>query len=93
MCYFVYMNAEIGVRELRNEVSEVLRRAEAGEEIVVTVRGRKVARVVAADARPSTMPAEIFVAGMSKVGADSELLEDLRTFGGTIDEIDSWLDS
>ena len=33
-------------RELRNNVSEVLRAAEAGETFTVTVRGRPVARLV-----------------------------------------------
>ena len=33
-------------RELRNNISEVLRAAEAGETFTVTVRGRPVARVV-----------------------------------------------
>jgi prevent-host-death family protein len=37
--------ATIPQRELRNHVSEVLRRAEAGERIVVTVDGRPVAEL------------------------------------------------
>ena len=32
-------------KELRNNVAEVLRRAEAGEEIVITVAGRPVAQL------------------------------------------------
>ena len=32
-------------KELRNRVSEVLRRAEAGEELTITVAGRPVARL------------------------------------------------
>ena len=32
-------------KELRNNVGEVLRRAEAGEEITITVAGREVARL------------------------------------------------
>lgn len=35
----------IGVRELRNNISGVLRRAEAGERVVVTVDGRPVAQL------------------------------------------------
>ena len=35
----------IGVRELRNQVASVLRRAGAGERVVVTVDGRPVAQV------------------------------------------------
>lgn len=37
--------ATIPQRELRNDVSKVLRRAEAGERIVVTVDGRPVAEL------------------------------------------------
>jgi prevent-host-death family protein len=43
-------------RELRNNVSEVLRRAEAGERIVVTVDGRPVAELgPVSGARAATM--------------------------------------
>lgn len=37
--------ARIPQKELRNNVGEVLRRAEAGEELTVTVAGRPVARL------------------------------------------------
>jgi prevent-host-death family protein len=37
--------ATIPQKELRNHVSEVLRRAEAGEEITITVAGRPVAQL------------------------------------------------
>jgi prevent-host-death family protein len=37
--------ATIPQKELRNNVSDVLRRAEAGEELTVTVAGRPVARL------------------------------------------------
>jgi prevent-host-death family protein len=37
--------ATISQKELRNNVDEVLRRAEAGEEFTVTVAGRPVARL------------------------------------------------
>jgi prevent-host-death family protein len=37
--------ATIPQKELRNNVSEVLRRAEAGEEITITVAGRPVAQL------------------------------------------------
>lgn len=38
--------AEVGIRELRDHLSRYLERAEAGEEIVITDRGRAIARVV-----------------------------------------------
>lgn len=37
---------EIPARDLRNHVSEILRRVESGEEMVVTVSGRPVATLV-----------------------------------------------
>jgi prevent-host-death family protein len=37
--------ATIPQKELRNHVSEVLRRAEAGEELTITVAGRPVAQL------------------------------------------------
>ncbi len=38
----------VGLRELREEAAELLRRVEAGEEITITVSGRHSARLVAA---------------------------------------------
>ena len=42
MCYM----KQVGVRELRQNASAVLRRVEAGEVVEVTDRGRAVARIV-----------------------------------------------
>lgn len=38
--------AEVGIRELRDHLSRYLDRVQAGEEVVVTDRGRAVARVL-----------------------------------------------
>ena len=38
--------SEVGAFEAKNRLSELLRRAEAGEEIAITNRGRVVARLV-----------------------------------------------
>lgn len=43
--------ATVAQKELRNNIGEVLRRAEAGEEITVTVAGRPVARLGPAERR------------------------------------------
>ena len=40
------MNDTVGLPELRQRASELVRRVEAGEEIVVTVAGRPAARLV-----------------------------------------------
>jgi len=41
----------VGLRELRQQASELVRRVEAGEEITITVAGRPSARLVAAAPR------------------------------------------
>lgn len=46
MCYHGAMST-VGLRELRQRASELVRRAEAGEEITVTVAGRPSVRLVA----------------------------------------------
>lgn len=45
MCYSVWMRT-IGLRELRQQASEFVRLAEAGEQVTVTVAGRPAARLV-----------------------------------------------
>jgi prevent-host-death family protein len=40
--------ATVGLRELRQDASEIVRRVESGEEIDVTVAGRLAARIVPA---------------------------------------------
>lgn len=71
MCYM----ARIGVRELRNDVSGLLRRVESGERLTVTVNGREVARLVPLDERPEFKPWGWF----EKIPlADAALASDLR---------------
>jgi prevent-host-death family protein len=50
MCYIGGMTA-IGLRELRQDASELVRRVEGGEEIEITVAGRLAARMVPAAPR------------------------------------------
>lgn len=45
MCY-LFLVSTIGVRELRQSASEILREVEAGQPATVTVAGRPVARLV-----------------------------------------------
>ena len=53
--------ATIPQRELRNNCSEVLRRAEAGEEIEITVHGRPVARLTGIPGRRRWVPVAEFM--------------------------------
>ena len=48
MCYNDDMGTPVGLRELRQDASELVRRVEAGEEIDITVAGRLAARLVPA---------------------------------------------
>ena len=48
------MTETVGVRELRQQASELIRRVETGEEIIIAVSGRPAARL-APLARPSRM--------------------------------------
>lgn len=50
MCYIAGM-ATVGLRELRQHASDLVRRAEEGEEITITVAGRPGARLVPATPR------------------------------------------
>ena len=82
--------ARIPVRELRNRVSEVLRRVEAGETLEVTVNDRPVAVLMPRSTRPATMPTQAFLAGL--VQADPDLRRDLETqlTESTDDLADPW---
>lgn len=47
MCYRGFM-VTVGLRELRQDASDLVRRVEEGEEITITVAGRPSARLVSA---------------------------------------------
>jgi prevent-host-death family protein len=68
---------DIPARDLRNDVSAVLRRVEAGERLRVTVSGRPVAELVPLPARPRSIPWEAFIEGAEDWRADSGLASEL----------------
>lgn len=68
----------MSVRELRNDVSKVLRRVEAGEALVVTVNRRPVARLVPIDRRRTYVPLAELAEALQYASADHALLDDLR---------------
>lgn len=61
---------EIGLAELRQNASEVVRRVEKGEELVITVSGRPAARVVGVGKRTWMSAGEV-----------REILRDLPPWG------------
>jgi antitoxin (DNA-binding transcriptional repressor) of toxin-antitoxin stability system len=64
-------------KELRNNVADVLRRAEAGEEFTITVSGRPVAELRAIRTAHWVESAEL--ADIWKLPADPTLMADLET--------------
>ena len=67
-------------KELRNNVGDVLRRAEAGEQFTVTVAGRPVAHL--GPARSRQWVSARAMAGVWDTPAPVSLDEDLRSFPG-----------
>jgi prevent-host-death family protein len=78
---------ELQARELRNDVSAVLRRVEGGARYRVTLRGRPVADLVPVSSRPVAIPWARFWAELGP-GADEGLRADLAAvLPETTDEI------
>ncbi len=78
--------ASIPQKELRNHVGEVLRRAEAGEELTITVAGRPVAQlgpIRGAHWIPSSRLADLW-----DMPPDPTLEKDLEFMGGEM--VDPW---
>jgi prevent-host-death family protein len=71
------MDGSISVRQLRNTVSEVLRRVESGERLTVTVDRRPVAEIVPLRRR-RIVPVADALAVAARYSADRGLLEDVR---------------
>jgi prevent-host-death family protein len=63
-------------RELRNDTRGLLRRVEAGEDLLVTVDGRPVARLVSVQCRPRFIGREEFVRRFLSRQADPALSQD-----------------
>lgn len=65
-------------RELRNDTRGLLRRVEAGEDVVITVDGRPVAVLRSLASRPRWIPRAEFVRRFQLRQADPALAADLR---------------
>lgn len=83
------MATEVPSRDLRNNTAELLRRVGAGEQIVVTTRGKPVASLVPFErTRRRWIPREELVRRLALVQADPGLRDDLaRLAGETTDEL------
>jgi prevent-host-death family protein len=81
--------AVVASRDLRNDTAGVLRRVQAGEDIVITVNGRAVAQLIAVrPPRRRWLPASELVARLRHSQADPGLRDDLaRLAGETTDDL------
>jgi prevent-host-death family protein len=72
------MTVRIPSRELRNDTAGVLRKVDAGEDVIITVNGQDRARLSAVDprTRPRSMPSDVFFRRFRP--ADRGLLDELR---------------
>jgi prevent-host-death family protein len=80
---------EIPQKKLRNEIGEILRRAEAGEEFTITVSGRPVARLGPLEDSRQWVPAAR-LEDLWKLPVDENLADDLEEFD--IQLRDPWAD-
>lgn len=81
--------SEVPSRELRNNVSGLLRRVEAGERLRVTVSGRPVAEIVPLPHRRRSMPWTAFAAALARNAADPGLAAELAdALPSTTDDVD-----
>lgn len=79
---------QIAQRELRNNVSAVLREVERGQTVRVTVRGRPVAELVPVSARQEYFSPADVERIVRDAPLDSQFVADVETLAGaTIDEL------
>ena len=81
---------EVASRELRNDTAGVLGRVQAGEDVVITVNGRQVARLVPLQpTRRRWLPRTELTARLRLAQADPGLRRDLADLAGdTTDDLD-----
>ncbi len=83
------MSSEVASRELRNNTADLLRRVDAGEQIVITRRGQPVASLVPFErSRRRWLPRTELVRRLAAAQADAGLRDDLaRLAGDTTDDL------
>jgi prevent-host-death family protein len=72
------MGRTISQRELRNDISRVLREVEGGESVQVTVAGRPVVEIRPLSARRGRVPMREVIAFLATVEPDPTLADDIR---------------
>jgi len=87
--YDCSMSVEVALRDLRNHTSDLLKRVESGEELVITKRGKPVARLLPiAPKRRRPIPREEMAERLRSAQADPGLRDDLRELAGEMTDED-----
>ena len=83
------MRTEVAARELRNNTADVLRQVQAGDEVVITTRGKPVAALVPlASKQRRWLPRRELARRLATAQADAALRGDLaRLAGETTDDL------
>jgi prevent-host-death family protein len=70
----------VGIRQARQDLPDLIDRAEAGEEVIITRQGRPVAKLVAAPRDPIPLPSLVdFRARVARSGTSAvQLIRDER---------------
>jgi prevent-host-death family protein len=84
MCYLGVVTVEVGLREMRQHASELVRRAEAGERLTVTVAGRPAAILGPVATRRWRQWDEI--SDLFKTPVDGDLAADLDRVNQELDD-------
>ncbi|HVY78293.1 MAG TPA: type II toxin-antitoxin system prevent-host-death family antitoxin [Solirubrobacterales bacterium] len=86
-CYSRSTIVEVATRDLRNKTADLLKRVEAGESIVITVRGKPVADLVPHRSEgPRWLGPDEVMEIVTKYSADPGLRDDLKRLDETTDE-------
>lgn len=81
--------SDVPARDLRNQVSQILRRVQSGERLRITVSGRPVAELVPLGRKPNSMAAAEFWPALDRALADHGLGNELRSvLKDTTDDVD-----
>jgi len=85
---------EIPIRNLRNDTSGLVQRAQAGEDIVITIRGVPTARLVPLpQGRRTSFLGSEFFARLPRHQADSRMTADLKAMGSEeTDVVGPWVE-
>ncbi len=81
------MMVTVGIRGLKNQTSELIRRVEAGEQITITNHGRVVARIVPASITQEEIEQSLAILDeLDQLAEESEWLES-TTLENVMDEV------